>query len=288
LIASIVIGHNPVALWERFSLTLTRHAERNGFSAYNSEQRRGGFWKASFVISADRAILAEMMRNGLGRNVVAYNEEMGIDFEGYINTMRLMTGVAVAKTTLDTVFNKVWLRYKNTGGTLVRSVVASDATSQARFGVKERVLSGGEIASSSVADNYASRYVSLRRNPRILPESVRLAGSNKENPQIEVDVFGYIHTLFWRVYNQTASAGTQGASSEVNDILTAVGQFVASRSISPNSTTVTKEYDADRWAAQIIFDIAELGDASLRRWVAYMKRQREFVFSEAAPPEVLV
>jgi hypothetical protein len=77
-------------------------------------------------------------------------------------------------------------------------------------------------------------------------------------------------------------AGAQGANAEVEDIIAAKGQFVASSSISANATSVSKVYDVDRRAGDIIQDIARLGNSAGHRWIARMMNDRRFIFAAAA------
>jgi hypothetical protein len=71
---------------------------------------------------------------------------------------------------------------------------------------------------------------------------------------------------------------------------TGLAQFVARKTIGPNATSVTKVYDADRRAFDILESNARLGDSSNNRWIIYMRGRtatqavgREFVFEQASP-----
>jgi hypothetical protein len=71
---------------------------------------------------------------------------------------------------------------------------------------------------------------------------------------------------------------------------TGAGEFINSLERGPNTTTVTKELDADRKARDIIDDMAALGDADNNRWLvqgrgrtATSVKGRRVVFKQAAP-----
>ena len=82
-------------------------------------------------------------------------------------------------------------------------------------------------------------------------------------------------------------AGSQGASAEIEDIVVAKAQFVASYSIAGNSTPVSTKYMTDRRSGGIIKDITRLGDSSSQRWVTYWTFGRHFNYEEAAPARLV-
>ena len=104
------------------------------------------------------------------------------------------------------------------------------------------------------------------------------------DPYLSILCNGYIDTLNWQMYNQTVATGNQAASLQINDILTAKGQFIANWLLSPNGTAVTKVYDTDRSAGGIIADIARLGDWDGTRWLVRMLPGRQLVYKQAKPP----
>lgn len=283
-IDTVIITQNPVTNWEIFSESLVPLAARRGFSQERfSHRRMGGFWSAAFRYHDDPISLREFFINGLGRDVKFYNDRGGIDFEGYINSMRLVgAGNAILAMSLDSVYSQVLCRYKNDAGSTVRSATATDATAQGRYGIKQFILSGGEIEGSTIADGLAQQVLKRRHKPKPVPESLRIGlRSTPMQPHLEIECMGYIHTLRWRVYNQTASTGTQSADLEMADIIASVGQFIASTKFEHNTTGVTKEYDSDRWALDICFDIARLGDVYNEPWVLQMLADRLLVYRPA-------
>lgn len=83
-------------------------------------------------------------------------------------------------------------------------------------------------------------------------------------------------------------AGGDGMNAAV--AATGKGEFIYSLDRGPNTTTVTKELDADRKARDIIDDMAALGDADNNRWLvqgrgrnATSVKGRRIVFKQAAP-----
>ena len=290
MIETVQISHNPVALWERFSLDLSPGMVRENFSNLSIEHRAmGGFWQASFYYHDTPIALRQFFADGLGRDVRLTNQRGMIGFEGFVSTMRLVgLTPGIMTRSLDKVANKVWVRYKDSGGTFTRSSNGSGLNSQARYGIKELPLSGGQLQSATTANNVSAMVVARRQWSKIVIEQMQLGGkkgAKAEKQYLEIRCQGYIHTLRWRVYNQTASTGTQSANLQLADILAATGQYIKNTRIDQNTIGVTKEYDADKWAMDVCFDIAKLGDVLTppQRWVCYMDIDRTFVYEPAAP-----
>lgn len=106
-------------------------------------------------------------------------------------------------------------------------------------------------------------------------------------PFLHVMVYGYYSTLFMRVYNQTVVTTDTDAYLEVANIIAAVGQFIASTSRQVNVTQINRLNDADRWAGDLLFDIAEVGDAAEHRWIIGCYDNRQLVYEEIAKYEIL-
>jgi len=277
-VGSIVIKHNPITLWERFILTLS--PEEAKFDKYVQEDRDGGYYRASFNVYFDPVASSEFLENGLGRHIEVYDSQSILIFEGFIFEIVRDIGGTLSSISLQNMINRVWMRSDHDGDQAVeRGTPLSVLISQARYGIKEGVLSGGELEGLSVADQSTQQYLDWRAYPN--PESDIGAGSGI--PHLQIYCRGYIETLAWRVYNQTALTGTQNAGAQIENILDAVGQFVKSYKLSPNSTQVTKEYDSDRRADDTIRGIASLGDQHSQKWIVYMSENLTFHYVLAKP-----
>jgi hypothetical protein len=277
-VGSIVIKHNPVTLWERFILTLS--PEEAKFNNYQQEDRDGGYYRASFNVFFDPVASAEFLENGLGRHIEVYDTQSILAFEGFIFEIVRDAGGTLSSVSLQNTINRMVMRADYDDDQVVeRGTTLSNTESQAKYGIKDGVLSGGELSSLSVADQTAQQYLDWRAFPN--PEPDIGAGSNV--PHVEIYCRGYIETLMWRLYNQTILTGNQAADDQISDMLDSAGQFVKNKKLTANSTLVTKEYDADRRLLDIIYGIAALGDSRYNRWIAYMKEDRTFYYEQAAP-----
>lgn len=288
---AVVISENPISSWETYNISLEESQDGSVRGFYNlqkEERAEGGYYRASFNLRGGHTFLQDFMRNGLGRDVKIYSPNGIQVWEGYINELAYDQGAAVSRWSLDDMANRVWVRYRTTGGsTTVRSTALNDTDSQDRFGIKEFVLSGGELEDSDIADQVAQQYLNLHSWPSPSPVQVNLGKELSSEPNLSVKCEGYVSTLNWCVYNQTSSTDTQGTSAQVTDITgdSDVGQFIKATDIDANGTLVTKVYDNDRRGWDIIRDLARLGDANNARWIAGMMDNREFYFRQSEPAE---
>ena len=279
---TIVIENNPVNVLESFHQELNQ----DEFEIQSVISRdMGGFWSAKFNILAPRENYAlQMLANGPGRSVQFYNEKSIRVWEGFISKVTVDTGAASAFNDVQPVANEVWVRYRDViTGNLTRSTVAIHTNSQNKYGQKDWVLSGGQLA-GVVADQKADNYLNLNfwATPQL--DSFEIGGAGGGEIRLQVQCLGWWHTLDWRVYNQTILIGSVNVSTLMTAIIAAVGEFVDSTVIESNATQVTQEFDADRRAGGIIKASAELGDSTGLTWVAYMGLDRIFYFQPSAPP----
>jgi len=282
-IASVVITANPVTAWEQFTLTLGR-ADIEGPRVEHRDV--GGYWSFKFAVQshfATRPLASDFLANGLMRHVEVFNEKGIKDWEGFISSVRMNTGTARIESDLDNMANRAWVRY-NSGGSVLRSTTINNADSQARFGIKEQVLVGGQV-NLGVADQHAQQIIYWIGWPSPGVREINLGGATLERPQLEITCLGYWHTLGWRTYNQTVLTTDTDASLVVGAVLDDMGQFVRAQDISDNTTQVTQEYDEDRTADSIVKSITALGDGAFHKWVAGFREDRTFYYKQAARPD---
>jgi hypothetical protein len=107
-------------------------------------------------------------------------------------------------------------------------------------------------------------------------------------PALKVTGYGYFRTLFWRVYNQTASGHVDAAiHDEVNAIVIAVGAFIASQARESNFSLVDRYHDADRFAGDLLFDMCAAGDIQNHRFLIGCYEDRQLRYQQIAKYQVL-
>ena len=278
----IVISANPVLDYETFELTLDPSRYLNPKTTHRDMTR---YYQASFdLVVNSREEALEFLNNGLMREVRFYNDKAQVDWVGFINTIELDTGTAKIQSSLNDMSNSVWVRHTPVGGgAVVRSAVFDHAVSQGRFGTKEQVIGGGEI-SAAIADQIAENTLDLVFWPSPQLKTINLGGSLLEEPRVTCKCFGYWKTLMWQVYNQTINVGEIAAASVIQDIVTTSGPFINNSFLSANASLITREYDADRRAWDIISSICDIGNVSGDIFIAYFDENRNFIYNVAAPP----
>lgn len=268
-IGSIVIRADPVKNPAPYLLNLSPMGLRGyaeaRFENYSPQDRAEGYyWSAVFRIYSRETILKELYENGLNRIVEVWGYGLEPDFEGYIEEIVFNLPPDQFTISLRGVSNKAHMRADtDDDGTVDRSDVIESTESQTLYGEFEGVLSGGQLESSGVADQAVQSHINLRGLPS---PSANFMGGAREM-FIEVFVRGYITTLDRRLYNQTDEVGSQSLSSQISTVLDAIGEFIESHEETPNTTSVTKEYDIDRRGFDLVMDLPRLGDSLGNRYL---------------------
>jgi len=296
---TITISPNPIAtLGTTYSQTFSPVfiPGKEGYRGFTKEDRAdGNFWRCGFLLTGSINFLKKTMADYLSKMVLVHDEENQPLWEGFVYEMELNTGVATYRTTLAEMYNHVKIRYRVTGaGAPTISTPLENAASQGRFGIREYVMTGGELENATVADQPVQRFLDMHHTPKITPVSLGLAGRRSDyqikgvtdRPHISVKCRGYDDTLDWQIY-ENAAAGSAGASTVITAVLAAKAQFVASTAVSANATLVSTKYQTDRRSGGIIKDIARLGDNIFQRWITYWGFGRHFVYEEAAPARLV-
>jgi hypothetical protein len=289
-IKSIEINANPVTAWETYHRTL--YPAHLGYAAdyldYDREiEADGVYGRLRFKIPGTRPELEEFFELGLGRDVQVFNDRGGHDYHGFILGMVLNTRYHLLRKSLQNVFNRVWARFDDSGGVnpTRRSNYWNNEASQARFGIIEKVIGGGQQADLSAIDQAVQNRLDWFAWPMIDPDFD--AGS--EGPYIEIIAVGYQHTMKWRVYNQVDLTGDANISTVAEDVLTKVDddlvpicQFIYDYEIATNVIQVPREYDVDLSALDVLGSLAEMGDSAGNRWLSRVEAGRIYKLGPGA------
>jgi hypothetical protein len=292
---TITLSPNPLAtIGDDYSRTFSPVfiPGKEGYRGFTKEDRAdGNFWRCGFLLTGSINFLKNTMANDLSKMILVTDEENQDLWEGLVYEMELNTGVALYRTSLADMFNHVKIRYRITGaGTPTISTPLENAVSQARFGIREYVMTGGELENAIVADQPVQRFLDMHHTPKIPPVQLGLAGRRSDHqikgvtdrPHIMVKCRGFDDTLDWQIYEHDV-AGNQAVSAQIKDILDAKAQFVASYTLQANSTSVSTQYKTDRRSGGIIRDCTRLGGPGPERFIEGFTFNRHFVYESAAP-----
>ena len=288
-LGSVVIQHNPVVgvpPGGSFNLPLyptgTVRIDPNSYQ--HKIQDMGGFHTCKFDVIGPDEVIGEMMDNGLGREVRTYNHQGLVSWYGIITTMRQATQISTRIETLEKAANKikVYLNIKQISQQV--TVTINDTDMQNAYGILELVDSlNVRITDNTRADTRAELLKKDLADPHRLKE-FRDKGDLKLPigiSKLSVFASGYIWYLKRRLYN-SYTKGNGNASTVIDSIITAVGQFVDSSSVETNTQQAWKRYNNDDMAWDVITTLGETGDTADERFIAGMYENRKFVYEKRA------
>ena len=246
-IGSIIIESNPVTQWDDYLLNLSPRATTTSvadgyFDSYAPDERAEiKYHGVAFRVYGRENVLKELFENGLGRHVEVWGDGLRQDFEGQIAELVYSLPPNRYEKSLDNVVNKIKMRVDyDDDATVERSTAKTNDSSDARFGTKEQVISGGELPSLTVADQAVDTFLALRGYPIQSPKF----GAGRGEEYVEVFARGYGDTLNWRVWNQTDDTGTEGTSTQISDI---IGDRASTRIIKPTTWDQTADFEDGRY-----------------------------------------
>ena len=248
----------------------------------------GLYDRCSFSIIGPRYELEEMFENGLGRNVERYSRDgNSLIWQGYIHEMTLTQPGMRSRVSLENMYNEIRVRYTalntatNPPGETPDSVTsdADDTPSQNIYGTKTKVYRPPyDKMTSGMADQLRDTLLGQYKLPR------RSDDASSGQNQVELKIFsrGYIHTLDWRIYNQTVQSGTDQVRDQILIMVADVGEFIDRNYGVTNNLAVQQYYNDDQTAYRLIEMLTNLGDASDNRYVSYVGNNRAFRYEKAS------
>lgn len=251
----------------------------------------GGFDSASFTLKGTKEYLKGWFDEGILRRVVMYNPEAIPVWEGFVNRMRFTSGTMQETKTVETLYNRVYMRYSPKDTSVnpplelpPQTITISDLDSQALYGTKALVISGGSREDSS-AFEWAYNVLNRRKS---------IATGQSDNTQgneaysLEVECLGYYHTLKWIPYITSSLVTDQINSHQViQEVLTYFN------GINPawinldfglmdfNFAFSQRGYDDLPTCWDVIEAIIKTGGSGGERWVGGLYQDRVFIYKAA-------
>lgn len=182
----------------------------------------GGFDSASFSLKLTRPELDDWFDDGLLRHVVYYSPEGISCWEGFVNRMRYTVGTLQKTKSVDAMYNEVWMKYSPLDTSVSPPIemapvalVVADLASQAIYGTKAIVISGGGRTDQAAYD-WARTVLRFSAEPQV-GESVNTVGGGEAS--MDVECLGYYHTLKWLPYISTDDCHSIQAQQLIQEVL---------------------------------------------------------------------
>jgi hypothetical protein len=249
-----------------------------------------GFDSANFVLTGPLDYLMDWFANGLVRDIVWRDPEGGVCWNGYVNRLGLTAGGETRTRSVDDMANRIIYPYTplTTANNPPKAgaqttITKNDTASQAAYGIKAAIVSGGEATAATADDAAYSELAKLKD----IREGRQGAFGQGKIPSLQVEMRGYAYMLDWAPYTQTANTGTDNASTIIAAVLAADPNSVLSTStvnISTCTTAVQKYWDGKQFGWKIVNDIAAMGYESGSvgyEWVAGVFEDRRTTYKQA-------
>ena len=232
----------------------------------------GGFDTASFSVVDYQTVLEDWFENGIGRHVLAYDQDNVLFWEGFVDSVTMsIGGFQATRGPLMNIGNFVSLDFasfdfgytppipgikKNTG-------LADNFDSQERYGIVYKLLSATGVTDAN-ALQLRDTYLSENQEPSI----TSTFNFGADDFLLTVDCKGFLHWLNYPYNN--VSFGFTNISTKIADILgdDPNGIISADYSDITENVAVVPFWDIDDAIAKdVIKEQVAMGDASDRRYV---------------------
>jgi hypothetical protein len=247
----------------------------------------GGCWSLTTALAGTQNQIESWIADGLGRRLVLYNRGMRAIGEYFVNAISATVGTrSVRLGPLLSAPNRVRVAYAPkyiditppVSGTRTLTAAIDDATAQARYGIIEKILTGGEMTAADVT-LFSNTFLTEYRQP-ISSEEVKLSSSGA--PVVSIECLGYIHWMNVYTYAD-ANTGTQTLSARVSALLAAnpnAGMYSASAArIQTNAKTIERFTNEGKTAYALLKEAVVRGDNSYNRWTFGMVPGRVGVYA---------
>ena len=244
-----------------------------------------GFDSAKASINADANTAEDWLDDGLGRDILAVDSDLGEAFNGFVNVVELVFGhVTIRRGPLLDIANRVYAVYRDvdntvnppTVGNRTPTVITEDLDSQSRFGIIEQVLSAGQV-DQLVAEQIRDAYLLEHHEP----ETSQTISSTPGPPRVNLDILGYGHWLKAYVYNQVAVSGTITVYDKLVAVLTADPNNVVSTDYSEvyqNLVLADAYENDDPYGLTVIKELTSMGGGTDQRMLFQVLEGRKVYY----------
>ena len=248
----------------------------------------GGYKSASFTLTEEQIDLDDWWNDGLMRKLIYRNPEGVPIFEGFVSKLAYSFGTDNMTRQIQDHHNRIYMRFTEVTpkGKAVdgdpRVIIVNDTSFQRRFGIKSKVVNGGEITADEA---YAWARAELTNGARV-KTGMGINVSGTSTPNIKVTVDGFYKTLEWIPYYSTSDDEVPA-----HDFIKAVlAQFSTVNPGFINTDYSWMDYNFLRVRARsedyntcwkLINDVVNYGGLGGERWVLGLSSDRRVIYKPA-------
>lgn len=263
----------PLAQYGDLGARLTRYE--------HSSVATCGFESATVTLITD-VDEALALLDECGASTVITGPDATTVFEGVLVTVDVRIGQRSRSKSLEAVANRVRCRYTTVLGTPAVTTTASDATSVARYGTKDGVVTVNQT-NSAAALVTRNRYLGQFAYPLAQPATTLATGDGGAGgAEVVLTFAGWYETLGW-VMLERADTASEATTTQVGTLIgsgafgiAATNPFLSTSTanIATTGTTAPRTIAADTTFRQAIESRLVLGDTSDERfaWGVYEGR----------------
>lgn len=235
--------------------------------------RDGGDWIGDLEIIGEPDFLETLFYEHLGADI---REKSGgfPTWRGMIYELELTVNGSSRRRSLDEIYNYVTAQYIKPDNTNATSAAALNQQSINRYGRREELLlldGYTQVSAEARRDQYLKEYA--------WPVPRATGVMSGQGVSLRASICGYMLTAAWR-YETAGDGSTDNVSDWVSEIIATDCQLLRSGKITSNTLQVTKETKTAQRVGDLLFDLAELGDASGNPWRIYTDTDRQVYYEQ--------
>jgi hypothetical protein len=236
----------------------------------------------TFVASIEESLT--MLTTWLMASTTVYGPDGETLWEGALIGITAQLGSRSRSINLDGMANRMRVRYTTVLSTPGTTAQVSDATSVARYGTKDGVVSVG-TTTATIAATLANAELAARKNPLAQPSTAIKTGS-LGGVQITLQFVGWYDMLKW-VMTSSTSTNTTSTTTQVQGLITSyntVNNFFSSdySRITASGVSDTETINNDTPYKEKIETLLKLGNSSNQRLAWGVYENRQFVVNQWA------
>lgn len=189
--------------WSRYEHTITA---------------RGGSESASLTLPLRNIEEADWFFQQLLAPMHVYGPDLQLLWTGYLTRVELRVGGKARSRGLDSMANRITVRYTDTNGQPGATAASNSADSQARYGVKLATIDLNHAGSAGPGQVQAA-VLAARAWPEFEPTTTMDDGEGAATPELRLVCAGWYTTLGWLTTSNTTKA-TAVTTTQVQTLLT--------------------------------------------------------------------